>query len=151
MSQRCPVCKSKLWTDPFFAPTRLVCPRCGAVFQTSVPWRSFRLLVFLVISLSIVVMVLLSGRKPWLLVILIGLVLFFWSLPRLINLQHISSDLTVAEGPADPDRMRMDFEPSLLEKKEKREEEKLFRKLVFLVLLAAALAVFVLFWVNRFL
>ncbi len=96
-------------------------------------------------------MVLLSGRKPWLLVILIGLVFFFWSLPRLINLQHISTDLTVAEGPGDPDRMRMDFEPSLLEKKEKKEEENLFRRLVFLILLAVALAVFVIFWVNRFL
>jgi len=150
MSQRCPVCKSKLWTDPFFAPSRLACPRCGAVFQTSVPWRSFRLLVFLVITLAIVVMVLLSGRKPWLLVILAGLIFFFWSLPRLINLQHISSDLTVAEGPVDPDRMRLNFEPSLLEKKEKIQEEKLFRKLVFLALLAA-LAVALVVWFNRFL
>ena len=150
MSQRCPVCKSKLWTDPFFAPSRLVCPRCGAVFQTSVPWRSFRLLVFLVITLAIVVMVLLSERKPWLVVILAGLIFFFWSLPRLINLQHISSDLSVADGPLDPDRMRMEFEPTLLEKKEKNQEEKLFRKLVFLALLAA-LAVALLVWFNRFL
>jgi len=95
-------------------------------------------------------MVLLSGRKPWLLVILAGLIFFFWSLPRLINLQHISSDLTVAEGPVDPDRMRLNFEPSLLEKKEKIQEEKLFRKLVFLALLAA-LAVALVVWFNRFL
>ena len=140
MSQRCPVCKSKLWTDPLFTPSRLVCPRCGAVFKPTVPWGSFRILVLLVLALSVTLIVFIAGYRPWLiLVFFFALVAFIWYLPRLIDLQHISKELSLPDGTLDPDRMRLDFEDKVAG--EQRQEERTFRRLTYLVGLIALLVI----------
>jgi uncharacterized paraquat-inducible protein A len=90
MSQRCPVCKARLWTDPLFSPARLQCPRCGAVFATTVQWGYFRILLLLVILLAVLLIADLPDRKVWLVIFLVLLAGVLWYLPRLINLQRIS-------------------------------------------------------------
>jgi len=148
MSQRCPVCKSRLWTDPIFTPSRLVCPRCGAVFKPTVPWAAFRILVVTVLVLSVTLIFFLARHKPWLVAFLAVLLLFLWFLPRLVNLQHISTELGLSEGVMDPERMRLKFDDKLMEKREQGQEEKAFRTLVYLFLLVVVLAL-ALVWVFR--
>lgn len=148
MSQRCPVCKSRLWTDPLFTPSRLVCPRCGAVFKPTVPWTSFRILVVVVIVLSVTLIFFLVGHKPWLVLFVVGLFAFLWYLPRLVNLQHISTELGLSDGVMDPDQMRLKFDDNLAERKERLQEEKAFRTLLYLVVLVVLLA-FALVWILR--
>jgi hypothetical protein len=147
MSQRCPVCKSKLWTDPLFTPSRLVCPRCGAVFKPTVPWASFRLLVLIVLALSLAVIVFLAGYRPWLIIVfLVGLAAFIWYLPRLVDLQHISKELSLPDGLMDTDRMRLDFDDKIMQKNEQMREERDFRSLLCLVALALVV-VLTLVWI----
>lgn len=148
MSQRCPVCKTRLWTDPIFTPSRLVCPRCGAVFKPTVPWAAFRILVLIVLVLSITLIFFLVRHKPWLVAFLAVLLLFLWFLPRLVNLQHISTELGLSEGVMDPDRMRLKFDDKLIEKRDQSQEEKTFRTLLYLILLVIILAL-ALVWVFR--
>ncbi|RPI24267.1 MAG: hypothetical protein EHM61_17610 [Acidobacteria bacterium] len=148
MSQRCPVCKSRLWTDPIFTPSRLVCPRCGAVFRPTVPWAAFRILVGIVLVLSITLVFFLVRHKPWLVAFLAVLFLFFWFLPRLVNLQHISNELGLSEGVMDPDRMRLKFDDKFVEKQDQAQEERQFRTLLFLFLMVVILAL-ALIWVVR--
>ena len=134
MSQRCPVCKSRLWTDPLFTPSRLVCPRCGAVFKPTVPWASFRILVLIVLALSVTLIVFIAGYRPWLiLVFLFALVGFIWYLPRLVDLQHISKELSLPDGTLDPDRMRLDFDDKIARERDQQQEERAFRRLTYLV------------------
>jgi hypothetical protein len=149
MSQRCPVCKSRLWTDPLFTPSRLVCPRCGAIFKPTVPWASFRILVVLVLVLSIALLVFLVGYEPWILIaFLTALFLFLWNLPRLVNLQHISKELSLSDGVMDPDEMRLKIDDSHMEKKEQAQEERMFRNLLGLVVIVAFF-VLALLWLLR--
>ncbi len=148
MSQRCPVCKSRLWTDPIFTPSRLVCPRCGAVFKPTVPWAAFRILVLVVLVLSVTLIFFLVRHKPWLVGFLAVLLLFLWFLPRLVNLQHISSELGLSEGVMDPDRMRLKFDDKFIEKRDQSQEQKTFRTLLYLALLVIVLGV-ALVWVLR--
>lgn len=148
MSQRCPVCKTRLWTDPIFTPSRLVCPRCGAVFKPTVPWAAFRIMVVVVLILSITLVFFLARHKPWLVAFLAVLLLFLWFLPRLVNLQHISSELGLSEGVMDPDRMRLSFDDKCVEKREQGREERTFRSLVYLFLMVIVLAL-ALIWVLR--
>jgi hypothetical protein len=149
MSQRCPVCKSRLWTDPLFTPSRLVCPRCGAIFKPTVPWASFRILVVLVLVLSIALLVFLVGYEPWILIaFLTALFLFLWNLPRLVNLQHISKELSLSDGVMDPDEMRLKIDDRHMEKKEQAQEERMFRNLLGLVVIVAFF-VLALLWLLR--
>jgi uncharacterized membrane protein len=149
MSQRCPVCKSRLWTDPLFTPSRLVCPRCGAIFKPTVPWASFRILVVLVLALSIALLVFLVGYEPWILIaFLAALFVFLWNLPRLVNLQHISKELSLSDGVMDPDEMRLKIDDQLAERKEQAQEEHMFRNLLGLIVIAA-LFTLALLWLLR--
>jgi hypothetical protein len=58
-----------LWTDPLFTPSRLVCPRCGAVFKPTVPWAFFRILVLIILALSVTLIVFIAGYRPWLILV----------------------------------------------------------------------------------
>jgi bacteriorhodopsin len=109
MSQRCPVCKARLWTDPLFSPARLQCPRCGATFATTVQWGYFRILLLLVILLTLLLIADLPDRKVWLVVFLVTLGAVLWYLPRLINLQRISGELRFTDGIMDADQMKLKF------------------------------------------
>lgn len=140
MSQFCPVCRSRLWNDPIFTPSRLRCPRCGAEFKPTVPWIYFRVLLLVVIALSLLVIVLLTRGNLWLLAFFLGLAIFLWFLPRIINLQHIGPELTPSEGVLDPRQLELKLEDLSLEQKlEEAEEERDFRKLIYLLLTALAL------------
>lgn len=148
MSQRCPVCKTRLWTDPIFTPSRLVCPRCGAAFRPTVPWAAFRILVLLVLVLSITLVLFLARQKPWLVAFVAVLLLFLRFLPRLMNLQHTSNELGLTDGVMDPDRMRLQLDDKHLEKREQAQEERNLRTLICLILLVIIL-VAALVWVFR--
>src|SRR4030043_1140666 len=129
MSQLCPVCKSRLWTDALFTPSPLVCPRCGRAFKPTVPLTSFRILVLIVLALSVTLIVFMAGHRPWLIVVfLLGLAGFILYLPRLVDLQRISKELSLSDGPLDPDRMRLDFDNKIAEKGEQLQEERTFRR-----------------------
>ena len=119
---RCPVCKTPLWTDPLFTPPRINCPRCGAVFKSTVPWKYFRILVLLVVVLCVFIITSLPVRNLWLLLIfLIGLLLAFWYVPRLIDLQHIPEALQFPERLAGAEQLR-------LEDQNREERNDLFQK-----------------------
>ena len=144
MSQRCPVCKARLWTDPLFTPGRLSCPRCGAIFRPTVAWGYFRFLLFLVVVLALVVILFLSKTNLWIFLFLIGVTIFFWFLPRFIDLQRISGELRVPEGPLDAEQMKLKLKDDNWEEKhEAFEEQSKFRQLVY-VLIAVALLLLVL-------
>ncbi len=73
MSQHCPVCRARIWTDPLFSPARLHCPRCGAEFSPTVSWLYFRGLLLIVIVLSLTVIMLMTRGNICLFVFLLGL------------------------------------------------------------------------------
>ena len=133
MSQCCPICKARLWTDaPLLTPGRLCCPRCGAVFRPTVPWVYFRILLLVVVMLALVVLSGFSRNGFWIAVFLLGVAVFFWFLPRFIDLQKISGDLPVTEEGPIPGRgldLRLDREWK--EKREEFDERARFRKLVY--------------------
>ena len=97
MSNRCPVCKARLWKGHLFRKTR--CPRCGTEFRTTVPVAYFQLLFLVVILLSITVILILSQHPLWpILLLLLLLLLLFWFLPKIVRLEPDSPPLTVADG-----------------------------------------------------
>ncbi len=145
MSQRCPVCKARLWTDPLLTQGRLSCPRCGAEFRPTVPWAYFRILLLVVLTLAVFVISSFSERSLWMLVFLIGAAVFFWFLPRFIDLQHIS-DLRVPEGPMNTERLDLELGDSNWEEKYDAFQERYrFRQLVYLL---AAIVLFFLLLVG---
>jgi hypothetical protein len=147
MSQRCPVCKAPLWTDPLLTPSRLSCPRCGAEFRPTVPWAYFRILLLVVVTLAVLVISSFSERSVWILVFLIGAAVFFWFLPRFIDLQHIT-DLRVPEGPMNPDQLELKLgDKQWEEKHDALQEGYRFRQLIYL-LVAIALFLFFLWGVG---
>ena len=107
MSQRCPVCKTRLWTDPLLTPGRLSCPRCGATFRPTVSWAYFRFLLLVVVTLALLVIFSLSDSNIWIFLFLIGVAVFFWVLPRFIDLQRITGELGLPEGPMDTEELRL--------------------------------------------
>ncbi len=144
MSQLCPICRTRLWTDPIFTPSRLRCPRCGAEFKPTVPWIYFRILLVVVIFLGMAVIMLLTRGNVWLFLFLAGLVVCLWFLPRIINLQHIGPELTPSEGVLDARQLKLKLEDiHLQEKYEEFQEERSFRKLVALAIAALILMVLV--------
>lgn len=144
MSQRCPVCKTPLWTDPLFTPARLQCPRCGAVFKSTVPWIYFRLLLLVAIVLGVCLVSFLPEKNVWyLLLLLAALLIVFWFMPRLIDLQRVSEKLTIP-GLANAEDFEFKFmseQHPAWEKlyKEFREKERLRKWLYFLLAVLAAL------------
>lgn len=145
MSQRCPVCKARLWTDPLLTSGRLSCPRCGAEFRPTVPWAYFRILLLVVVTLAVLVISSFSQPSIWILIFLIGAAIFFWFLPRFIDLQHIS-DLRVPEGPMDAEQLELKLEDRQWEEKyEKFQEGHRFRQLIYLLV---AIILFFLFLIG---
>ncbi len=138
MAQHCPVCKTRLWTDPLLTPSRLTCPRCGAESKPTVPWNYFRLLLIILILLSALVIVFLS-RDWWWLLIIVAVAIFLWFLPRLINLQHIGPELNPSEGVLDTRQLNLDLDLRLEQKFEEFEERQNFRRLVYLAVALALL------------
>ena len=135
MSQRCPVCKTRLWADPLLTPGRLSCPRCGAIFRPTVPWAYFRFLLLVVVTLALVVIFSFSESNIWIILFLIGVAVFFWFLPRFIDLQRISGELGVPEGTMDTKELRLKLEDEDWEKShEEFEEKSRFRQLVYLLI-----------------
>lgn len=145
MSQHCPICKARLWTDPWLTPGRLSCPRCGAEFRPTVPWAYFRILLLVVVTLAVLVISFFSERSIWILVFLIGAAIFFWILPRFIDLQHIS-DLRVPEGPMDTDQLELKLQDKRWEEKQDEfQEGSRLRQLIYLLV---AIALFFLLLVG---
>ena len=145
MSQHCPICKARLWTDPWLTPGRLSCPRCGAEFRPTVPWAYFRILLLVVVTLAVLVISFFSERSIWILVFLIGAAIFCWFLPRFIDLQHIS-DLRVPEGPMDTDQLELKLQDKRWE--EKQDEFQEGYRLRHLIYLLVAIALFFLLLVG---
>ena len=138
MSQRCPVCKTRLWTDPLLTSGRLSCPRCGAIFQPTVPWAYFRFLLLVVVTLALLVIFSLSDSNIWIFLVLIGVAVFFWFLPRFIDLQHISGELGLPEGPMDTEELRLKLgDDDWAEGHEEFEEKSRFRQLAYLLMVIA--------------
>ena len=109
MSQRCPVCRARLWSD--FWSLRLRCPRCDTQFRPTVSWGYFRVLVVIVAALLLVVGFSFAADMFWI-TLLLGLVVIFflWSLPRFVDLQQVlPTDLIVAEGPRRQEEMQLRF------------------------------------------
>lgn len=138
MAQRCPVCKTPLWTDPFFTPSRLRCPRCGAVFKSTVPWGYFRLLVLMVAVLCLFIISSLPGKNVWMLgLFLLGILIVFWYLPRLIDLQHVPGGLKLPEPLAEAVQLKLNLQ----------DQEKLrFRRWIYFVLAVIAIFLLLALW-----
>ena len=144
MSQHCPVCRSRLWSDPLFTPARLRCPRCGAEFKPTVSWNYFRILLLVVAALALLVIMLLTRGNLWLFLFFLGLAGCLWYLPRIINLQRIGPELTPSEGVLDSKQLKLDLEDAHLEEKyEEFEEKEKFRRLIYLLLTIALLSLLV--------
>ncbi len=144
MSQLCPVCRTRLWTDPLFTPRRLTCPRCGAEFRPTVSWFYFRLLLVVVAVLSLVLIALLSGGNVWLLVFVVVLAGLLLLLPRLIDLQHIGPELNPSEGVLEPRQLELELEDQHEAQDVRDERERRFYRLVSLGLGGVALLLVVL-------
>ena len=145
MSQCCPVCKARLWTDPLLTSGRLVCPRCGAEFWPTVPWAYFRILLLVVVTLAVLVIASFSQRSIWILIFLIGAAICFWFLPRFIDLQHIS-ELRVSEGPMESEQMELKLEDKQWEDKhDEFQKGHRFRQLIYLLV---AIVLFFLFLIG---
>ncbi|MFQ5930014.1 MAG: hypothetical protein ACE5MK_09960 [Acidobacteriota bacterium] len=107
-------------------------------------WGYFRFLLFLVVVLALVVILFLSKTNLWIFLFLIGVTIFFWFLPRFIDLQRISGELRLPEGPMDADQMKLKLkDDNWEERREAFEEQSKFRQLVY-VLIAVALLLLVL-------
>lgn len=109
MSDRCPVCKARLWKKPF--AWKLHCPRCGAEFRPTVPLALFQLFffVFLVVVLALIVLY----TRHYALLSLMFLILaglLAWFLPKAVRLEVDEPGLTVADGPS-AERLDVDWEP----------------------------------------
>ena len=117
MSQKCPVCKTRLWSDPMLVRSKLRCPRCGAEFKPTVPWHYVRILLILLIVLALVLTFIVSQGNLPLLVLFAIVGLHLWFAPRLIHFEPIGPELNPSEGVLDPQDWRMRVEDQNLEEK----------------------------------
>ena len=117
MSQKCPVCKTRLWSDPLLVRSKIKCPRCGAEFKPTVPWHYVRILLILLIVLAFVLIFVVSQGNVPLLVLLAIIGLLLWFAPRLIHFEPIGPELNPSEGVLDPQDWRMRVEDQNLEEK----------------------------------
>lgn len=135
MAQLCPVCRTRLWTDPLFTPRRLHCPRCGAEFKPTVSWFYFRVLLLVVATLGFVLVALLTRGNLWILIFLAGLVIFLFQLPRLIDLQRIGPELNPSEGVLEPRQLDLELEDLRAHAAgEKYQERRRFYLMLYLLL-----------------
>lgn len=132
MSQHCPVCKSLLWTNSLFTPSKLKCPRCGTDFRTTVSWVYLRVFLLLAASFVLLMIIFLSETYFWILLFLIGLIGLLWFLPRFIDLERISGELTTPEGPVDTNQLRLSLKDNGWNQEEKLNEEQKLRKFAYL-------------------
>lgn len=133
----CPVCKTPLWTDSLFTPARLHCPRCGAVFKSTVPWGYFRIVVLVVVVLCLFIIGWVQGKNLWLFpVFVIGLLCLFWFLPRLIDLQHIPGRLKLSDGISGEEQLKLRLEDQNQEESGERFRERLNLSKFFYFLVA---------------
>ena len=117
MAQKCPVCKTRLWSDPMLVRSKMRCPRCGAEFKPTVPWHYVRILLIILIVLAFVLTCIVSqGNVPLLLLfVIVGLLL--WFAPRLIHFEPVGPELNPSEGVLDPQDWRMRVEDRDLEER----------------------------------
>ena len=106
MSQKCPVCKTRLWSDPMLVRSKLRCPRCGAEFKPTVPWHYVRILLILLIVLALVLTFIVSQGNLPLLVLFAIVGLLLWFAPRLIHFEPVGPELNPSEGVLDPQDWR---------------------------------------------
>lgn len=137
MAHRCPFCKARLWSDPWLSGGKLKCPRCDNEFVPKVPWGYFRLVIVLLVLAAILLIVTLPGGYLWLALILVGVALLIWHLPKMISL-HPTEALTPSEGVMDPERMKLDLEDADWEERlEELQQNSRFRTVAIAVLLLA--------------
>ena len=117
MSQKCPVCKTRLWSDPMLVRSKLRCPRCGAEFKPTVPWHYVRILLILLIVLALVLTFIVSQGNLPLLVLFAIVGLLLWFAPRLIHFEPVGPELNPSEGVLDPQDWRMRIEDRNLEER----------------------------------
>ena len=107
MSQKCPVCKTRLWSDPMLVKSKMRCPRCGAEFKPTVPWHYVRILLILLIVLAFVLTFIVSQGNVPLLVLFSIVGLLLWFAPRLIHFEPVGPELNPSEGVLDAQDWRM--------------------------------------------
>ncbi len=117
MSQKCPVCKTRLWSDPMLVRSKMRCPRCGAEFKPTVPWHYVRILLVLLIVLALVLTFIVSQGNLPLLVLFAIVGLLLWFAPRLIHFEPVGPELNPSEGVLDPQDWRMRVEDRNLEER----------------------------------
>ena len=117
MSQKCPVCKTRLWSDPMLVRSKMRCPRCGAEFKPTVPWHYVRILLVLLIVLALVLSFIVSQGNLPLLVLFAIVGLLLWFAPRLIHFEPVGPELNPSEGVLDPQDWRMRVEDRNLEER----------------------------------
>ena len=117
MSHKCPVCKTRLWSDPLLVRSKMTCPRCGAEFKPTIPWHYVRILLILLIVLAFVLVFVVSQGNIPLLVLLAIIGLLLWFVPRLIHFEPIGPELNPSEGVLDAQDWRMRVEDQNLEEK----------------------------------
>jgi len=107
------------------------------------------MVVFVLLCLMVILLLLLTGETLWtLLMLILGILVFFWYLPRLIDLQQISGgDVPVAEGPVNGEELHLSLEYSDWHKREenKGEEEGSFYFYILVGALLVLLAAFLVF------
>ena len=117
MSQKCPVCRTRLWSDPLLVRSKMTCPRCGAEFKPTIPWHYVQILLILLIVLAFVLVFVVSQGNIPLLVLLAIIGLLLWFAPRLIHFEPIGPELNPSEGVLDARDWRMRVEDQKLEEK----------------------------------
>ena len=117
MSHKCPVCKTRLWSDPLLVRSKMTCPRCGAEFKPTIPWHYVRILLILLIVLAFVLVFVVSQGNIPLLVLLAIIGLLLWFVPRLIHFEPIGPELNPSEVVLDAKDWRMQVEDQNLEEK----------------------------------
>ena len=149
MSQKCPVCKTHLWSDPMLVRSKMRCPRCGAEFKPTVPWHYVRILLILLIVLAFALTFIVSqGNVPLLaLFAIVGLLL--WFAPRLIHFEPVGPELNPSEGVLDPHDWRMRAEDKDLEGKLAEAVEKWRFRWVLSVVVILALLLTWAAWFHR--
>lgn len=136
MAQHCPFCKARLWSGPWLASGgRLKCPRCGNEFRPTAPWSLVRVLFLLVLALATALIFVLPGRSVWFLALVVVAAIVVWYLPRWIDFQHLSENMTASEGPMDPERMKLQLEDrDWNDQLERNQDLTRFRSVVVLLL-----------------
>ncbi|MCH8015168.1 MAG: hypothetical protein IH917_00915 [Acidobacteria bacterium] len=99
------------------------------------PWVYFRFLLLVVVTLALLVILSFSESNLWIVLFLIGVAIFFWFLPRFIDLQPISGELGVPEGTMDPEELKLKLGDEDWEEGHAQFEEKSrFRQLMYLLI-----------------